>query len=234
MRTSWLRWIIGVPLALVVAVSAGTWIYLNVIREPAPERLTLDAATDAADSPAATAAGPADSEGVDGQWRATAGSQAGYRVPEVLNGQSTEAVGRTSDVTGSLTLAGTKATAATFVVDMTTVASDESRRDGQFRGRIMDVATHPKATFTLTAPIDFGEVPEVGGRLTATARGDLTMRGVTNAVTFELDAERTATGFSVAGSIPITFADYGIPNPSAGPAKVGDEGELEFLVVFAR
>ena len=164
----------------------------------------------------------------------TTGSQAGYRVPEVLNGQRTEAVGRTSSVTGALTLAGTRATEASFTVDLTTVTSNESRRDNQFRGRIMDVANHPEATFRLTAPIEFATVPEVGGRLTAPAKGELTMRGVTQPVSFEVEAERTAAGFSAAGSIPITFSDYGIPNPSAGPAQVGDEGELEFLLVFAR
>ena len=230
MRTTWLRWVIGVPLALLVLVSAGTWLYLDVIREPAPERLSLDEA--GADEAAAPA--PAATTGVDGRWTATTGSQAGYRVPEVLNGQSTEAVGRTTDVTGSLTIAGSRATEATFTVDLTTVASDESRRDNQFRGRIMDVVNHPEATFRLTEPIDFGTVPDVGGRLSASAEGELTMRGVTRPVTFDLEAERTAAGFSVAGSIPITFGDYGIPNPSAGPAQVGDEGELEFLVVFAR
>ena len=36
----------------------------------------------------------------------------------------------------------------------------------------------------------------------------------------------------VTGSIPITFADYGIDNPSFGPASVGDDGTLEFLLVF--
>ena len=232
MRNRWLRWIVGVPIALVVLVSAGTWLYLNVIREPAPERLSLDDVPTTSTTAAAVAAGADDS--VDGDWRATTGSQAGYRVPEVLNGQSTETVGRTPTVAGTLTLAGTKATAASFTVDLTTVSSDESRRDGQFRGRIMDVANHPQATFTLTSPIDFESVPEVGGRLRASATGELTLRGTTNRVTFDVEAERTATGFSVAGSIPITFSDYGIPNPSAGPAQVGDEGELEFLLVFAR
>ena len=237
MRSTWLRWLVGVPLALVVAVSAGTWLYLNVIRDPAPERLTLDTAADSGAD--AEAGAGADAEGgtptgVDGAWPATAGSQAGYRVPEILNGQRTEAVGRTSGVTGSLTIAGTTATEAAFTVDMTTVSSDEGRRDNQFRGRIMDVANHPTATFALTRPIDFATIPEVGGRLTAEATGELTLKGVTRSVTFSLDAERTADGFTVAGSIPITFRDYGIDNPSAGPAQVGDEGELEFLVVFAR
>ena len=237
MRTSWLKWIVAVPLALVVLVTGGTWVYLNVIREPAPERLTLDSATDDDDAGATTTAAPAPASAdgsVEGSWKAGAGSQAGYRVPEILNGQSTEAVGRTTAVTGSLTIEGSAATVATFTVDMASVASDESRRDNQFRGRIMDVANHPTSTFELTSPIELRSIPEVGSRLSAEATGDLTLRGRTQSVTFDLQAERTATGFTVAGSIPIVFADYGIPDPSAGPAQVGDEGELEFLVVFTR
>lgn len=37
-----------------------------------------------------------------------------------------------------------------------------------------------------------------------------------------------------AGAIPVTFSDFGIPNPGAGSAKVGDEGSLEFLLVLGR
>ena len=221
---------------LVAVVSAGTWLYLNVVRDPAPERLTLDGDAPSGDPTTTTTEGAAggDASVVDGTWRAAAGSQAGYRVPEVLNGQSTEGVGRTESVEGEVTIEGTKATAARFTVDLATVTSDEGRRDNQFRGRIMDVANHPNATFRLTSPIDFGSVPDVGARLTASAKGELTLRGTTRPVAFDVEAERTASGFSVAGSIPITFSDYGIPNPSAGPAQVGDEGELEFLLVFAR
>jgi hypothetical protein len=32
----------------------------------------------------------------------------------------------------------------------------------------------------------------------------------------------------------VTFADYGIPEPSFGPATVEDHGEVELLVVFTR
>lgn len=36
------------------------------------------------------------------------------------------------------------------------------------------------------------------------------------------------------GTIPVTFADSGIANPSGGPALVGDDGEVEVLLVFAK
>jgi polyisoprenoid-binding protein YceI len=68
--------------------------------------------------------------------------------------------------------------------------------------------------------------------VTATATGDLTLRGSTNSVTFEVQARLIRGTIEVLGDIPIVFADYGIPNPSGGPARVGDEGTLEFLLVF--
>jgi hypothetical protein len=42
----------------------------------------------------------------------TEGSQVGYRVEEVLNGQSNTAVGRTAAVTGGLTATPTQVTKA--------------------------------------------------------------------------------------------------------------------------
>jgi hypothetical protein len=54
-------------------------------------------------------------------------------------------------------------------------------------------------------------------------------------VTFPVSAERTATQIRVSGSIPVTFADYGIPNPSfASVVTTQDHGVLEFLLVFRR
>ena len=32
----------------------------------------------------------------------------------------------------------------------------------------------------------------------------------------------------------MTFSDYDIDDPSGGPASVGDDGELEVLLVFSR
>ncbi|MDQ1372827.1 MAG: hypothetical protein QOJ09_165 [Actinomycetota bacterium] len=213
-----------------VAVTAGTWGYIHLIKDDAPAPLSLDAAGSSNTTTSTAGATATGSSGLDGTFKVTTGSQAGYRVKEVLFGQSAEAVGRTSAVTGSITIVGAKVTAATFTVDMTTVASDEARRDNQFKGRIMDVATYPKATFALTDPIDFGSVPADGNQITTKATGKLTLHGVTKTVTFTVQAKHAGSTISVAGSIPVTFADYGIPNPSAGPANTADNGQLEFLL----
>jgi len=133
---------------------------------------------------------------------------------------------------GALTISGTTATAADFTVDMTTFSSDESRRDGQFNGRIMSVDEFPTAEFHLTSPIDFGSVPAEGTSITATATGDLTLRGVTKSVTFEVTAQVQNGKIGVLGNIPVLFSDYDIPNPSFGTISTQDHGLLEFVLVF--
>jgi polyisoprenoid-binding protein YceI len=226
-----LRVLLAVAAGALVLVTAGTWLYINVLRDEAPDRLTLDTSASQAGETTSTAAATG---GADGVWKVTSGSQAGYRVKEVLFGQSAEAVGRTSDVTGTFTIAGTEVTAGSFTVDMTTVTSDQSRRDGQFQGRIMEVSTYPTATFVLTSPIEVGSVPADGAQVDVEATGKLTLHGTTRTVTFPVQAKRTGAAIAVAGTIPIVFADYDISNPSGGPAQTEDHGELEFRLNFGR
>jgi polyisoprenoid-binding protein YceI len=212
--------------ALAVLVVGGTFVYINFIQDDAPEKLSLESST--AD-PA-----PADSGDVSGTWKATTGSQAGYRVDEVLFGQNTTAAGRTSDVTGQLVIDGTTVTTTKVVVDMTTVKSDQDRRDQQFQGRVMDTKTYPTATFELTKPIELGTLPAAGTTVTKQATGKLTLHGTTKEVTIDLTSRRNGSKIEVQGSVPIVFDEWGIPNPTFGPVTTEDHGELEFLVAFAR
>lgn len=240
MRKPWTKLAVAAALGAVLLATVGTWLYINVFRDDAPERLTLDESSGGTASSTTTAAaagvdgtGQA-GEGTDGTWKVASGSQAGYRVDEILFGQNATAVGRTEDVTGEIDVDGTRVVSGSFTVDMTTVRSDESRRDNQFRGRIMDVASHPTSTFRLTSPIEVGRLPADGEKVTAKATGELTLRGTTRSVTFDLEAQRSGPSIRVAGSIPIVFEEWGIPNPSFGPADTEDHGELEFLLVLSR
>jgi polyisoprenoid-binding protein YceI len=136
-------------------------------------------------------------------------------------------------VSGSFTVDGTAVTGGTVTVDMSTVVSDQSQRNAQFDGRIMDVATYPTATLHLTSPIALGSVPVLGEVGNATATASLTLHGVTHPVTFPVHYERTATGVSVLADVPITFATWGIANPSiAGFVTTASSGTLEVLLVL--
>ena len=235
-------------LGLVVVVLAGSFAYTRLADAPdAFDRddleQRLDSETTAADSTPDTAAdtapdstpdtAPADTEvapsgSLDGTWVVAEGSEVGYRVEETINGFAVTANGRTSEVTGSLLISGTTVTEGSFSVDMATVASDESRRDGQFRGRIMAVDQFPTAEFVLTSPIEFGS-PDA---TSATATGDLTLRGVTRSVTVEVTTSRRDGRIGVLGQVPVVFADFGIPNPSFASIVTEDDGVLEFVLVL--
>jgi polyisoprenoid-binding protein YceI len=213
--------------------AADTTIVVDVTTDAATATTAAETpATTAADAASATTAAAAD--GVSGVWNITQDSTLGYRVSEVLGGVDTEGAGRTNQVTGTLTIEGTTATAAEFTVDMASVVSDSDRRDGQFRTRIMTVDEFPTSTFVLTSPIEFGAIPADGEQITATATGDLTLRGVTNSVTFDVTAQIENGKIGVLGSIPVKFSDYEIPDPSNGFATVKDNGLLEFVLVFEK
>ena len=219
------RWLAGTPLAVLVALVGGAWFYTHVVEGKAPERLTLPSASPGASGPA----GPA-----DGRWTVTSASRVGYRVDEVLFGQRATAVGRTNKVTGSLVLAGRRVTTASFTVDMASVTSDRERRDGQYRNRIMETSRYPTATFELIRPIAFAALPADGVTVVEPATGWLTLHGQTKQLTFDVSARRDGNTIRVNGSITVFFADWGIPDPSFGPAQVNDHGVLEFLLVFAK
>jgi polyisoprenoid-binding protein YceI len=232
-RRGRLRWWIAGGVAVVVVLAVGgPFVYIHLIEGPPPAALSLPA------SPSTTAAGSSSGttaalSGVSGTWSVGPGSMVGYRVAEVLIGQQTTAVGRSSTVSGSFTVSGTTVTAGTVTVDMSSVVSDQSQRNAQFDGRIMDVAAYPTATLKLTSPIALGSTPAVGQVGHATATGTLTMHGATHAVSFPVQFERSTGTVSVLADVPITFATWGIANPSiAGFVTTASTGTLEALLVL--
>jgi polyisoprenoid-binding protein YceI len=228
-RNKW-TWIIGVPVLLVIVFVGGPFVYINFIKEDAPPPLKLESVDKSkSTSSSTTAATPVS---IDGTWDVKSGSQVGYRAKEVLFGQSTEAAGRTTGVTGTMTVDATTVEDATFTADLTGLKSDSGNRDSQVQGRILNTAQFPKATFELRKPIDLGSVPADLKEITVDATGDLTIHGTTKPVTFTITARRNGSVIETNGSVPITWSEYGIGAPSGGPATVEDRGSMEFLITF--
>ncbi len=218
-------------IALVVVVAAvigGTALYAKIENDKAPDELGLSTPTASASTETGETADPAD---LAGEWTIADGSQAGYRVDEVLNGQDVTVVGRTEDVDGTLTIDGTELSAADITVSMTTVATDNSNRDSQFLD-ILKTAENPTSTFTLTEPVDISAVS--AGVASVQAVGDLTIAGVTKSVTVALEAQTTADGVEVSGTIPVTFSDFGVEAPDLGFVKVEDSGTVEMLLQLTK
>ena len=240
MKRHWKK-IVGALVVVIALVVGGSWFYAKVINKAPAKSSTTDLAnaldkpvppTDSGPSTTAANTPPRAANDLTGVWRAVSTSLIRYRVDESINGFASTAVGGTNKITGSVTIEGKQVRAAGFTVDATSFSSDESRRDEQFRGRVMEVAKFPTATFNITTPIEFASVPADGKTAQVTATGDLTLHGTTKPVTFDLVAMRKNGKIGVLGTIPILFADYGIPNPSFATISTKDHGDLEFIIVL--
>ena len=243
-----------------VAVVGAVWFFL--LRSDAPPPVALDDAiasvtddTAASDSETATTSAPetttapettsgpdttsapSSTAGLDGGWVIDqSNSFAGYRIGEELaNIGTVTAVGRTSNVEASLQFAGSQVTDLAVTVDMTSLESDRSTRDSARRTRGLETASFPTATFVLAEAIDLGSIPEEGAAFTATAIGDLTLHGVTNSVTLDLEGSLVAGTVVVVGSTDVTLTDYDIEAPTGFSVLTIEEvGTIEVQLAFVR
>jgi polyisoprenoid-binding protein YceI len=167
-----------------------------------------------------------------GRWHpvAPAGSFVGYRVDERYLGVGVRtAVGRTSAVTGSVTVDGDRVAAADLRADMRTVRSDQARRDDTLRFRAIETDRYPSARFTLAGPV------ALSARAKRTT-GTLTLHGRRAPIVVTVRGQRlSGDRLELVGSAPIRFATFAIEPPSvAGLVTVSDHGLLEFRLVLAR
>ncbi|WP_246454269.1 YceI family protein [Leucobacter denitrificans] len=151
----------------------------------------------------------------------------------MLRGTDVTVTGRTSEVTGSLEISddGLTLETAEFTVDVASIATDQSQRDSYFRDSAIRVSENPEAGFVLTSPVTVDALPEAGEIVELEITGDLSIAGETNAVTTVVQVRSDGSTTELAGSIPITFADYGVEAPSLGFVKVEDNGFVEFQLV---
>ncbi|HEY9557300.1 MAG TPA: YceI family protein [Acidimicrobiales bacterium] len=244
--------VIAVVVVLLVAAGAGgVWWYL---RDDAPEEVSLDSALESANGDeeagdgGTTTTGEDDAagEGIEGSWvvdtesggfdfDTATGSFVGFRIQEELSSiGSTTAVGRTGDITGGIVIDGTTVTEAGFEVDVTTIATNESRRDDKVQ-QALETGTFPTATFELTEPIELPAGAADGAPVSVTAVGDLTIHGVTKPVEMAMDAQVSGDRIVLVGSVDVTFSDFGVQVPSAPVVlSVDDHGTLELQLLLVR
>src|SRR5438552_14636843 len=160
--------------ALILGAAGLGILYFVVFAGSSPQKLTLS-------SPAPSASGSTSPEASPGAgtWTVGSGSQTGYRVREKLASLSapSDAVGRTTAVTGTLTLAqessGYSVTAANFSVDVSKLSSDQSRRDQRIHSQGLESDRYPTATFTLASPTALSADPASGQTMHVSATATL-------------------------------------------------------------
>jgi len=232
---------IGVAAAVVVVLAIGGFLLWQVFGGSTPEAVSLSSPSL---SPVASASGAAPAS-LDGTWTIddATGSLAegtstfaGYRVQEELSGiGANTAVGRTQNVTGSMTIDGSTITDLSVSVDMTSLQSDDDRRDNQLHSRGLETDAFPTATFTLTEPIDVGTKPKQGQQIHVNATGDFTLHGVTKSVHVPITAQWSGDRVEAVASFDVALADYQITPPTGFLVlSIADTGTVEMHLLFTK
>ena len=129
---------------------------------------------------------------------------------------------------------GTTVTAASFTVDLTSITTNESRRDDKVQSAL-DTGDYPEATFVLTSPLDLGDGATSGEAVEVSATGDLTIHGVTTSVALPIQAKLVDDTIVLVGSTEISFSDYGVDVPSSPVVlSVSDQGTVEVQLLLVK
>ncbi|HXY71199.1 MAG TPA: YceI family protein [Actinomycetota bacterium] len=230
---------VGIVAAALIVAIAGAYAAFVVIggSTSAAPPVSLSTATPSASFPSSTSGGvPASFNGTWTLARTGSSSFVGYRVREQFSflPAPSVAVGRTTALTGSLTVSGLKIAAVSVKADLTQLHSDKPMRDERMQTMGLETDRFPSASFTLTSPVSFAKRPPAGTIVRVVAHGNLSLHGVTRSVSIPLQARWSGDQIQVVGSLPIVFADYGITPPSIGPVTVQDHGTMELQLVFAK
>jgi polyisoprenoid-binding protein YceI len=223
---------LGVVVIAIVAVLASL-VWYQFFRDDAPVSASLAEAASAVQ-----ASGSARIDDIAGQWSTANGGKSflGYRVGEELAGiGTTTAVGRTANVQSTVVIAETEVTSATIVGDLTMLTSDSSMRDQALRQQALQTSTFRTAQFELTTPIVLGDELEKDAAVDLFAQGNLTIHGVTQAVSFPLQAQVSGSYLLIVGSMDTQFADYNIAAPSSPRVlALDDHGTIEVQLVLSQ
>jgi polyisoprenoid-binding protein YceI len=223
-------WILSGLGVLVVGggVAYGSFAVLAGGGSPAPLTLTPSGASRTA--PSAPTIGH-----IAGTWTVGTGSVAGYRVHEKLAilPAPSDAVGRTSQITGQATVVNSggthTVTAATFTVQVNTLTSDRSMRDQRVHTMGLQTDTYPTATFSLASPITLPAAASTGQVVKVTATGPLTLHGQTRTVSIPLSLQLSGSTFEAVGSISFPWSEFGMTAPNFGNfVTVADTATMEF------
>ena len=184
-------------------------------------------------APATEAVTPAKPVVADGTYTI---DPAGSEVVWIGKKVTREHKGTISLANGTVSVAGGTLVGGTIVVDMTTMTNSDLDAEsganllGDLAGDdFFSVANHPTATFEI---VDFTP-NEAGG----TAKGNLTIKGVTNTQTIDLSMNTSENGLELRGMMAVDRTKFGIQYGSGsffenlGDKAIDDMFKLGFFVL---
>ena len=170
----------------------------------------------------------------------SSGSEARYVVREQLAFLDfpNDAVGVTQDVEGKLVLGpdGTVSAGDSLIrVDLSTLQSDEDRRDNYVRNRTLGTGQYPHTDFVPTAISGLEWPLPSTGEASFSITGDMTIRDVTKEVTWETTAQFGEDSITGKATTNFTFGEFDLAVPSVAVVlSVEDNIRLEIDFVLQK
>ena len=227
--------IAGVAVVAVIALAAGWWLFVRSDAKLATEPPAIP--QDLVNATATPDGDDADASGLT--FRIVADrSEAAYFVGEKLASLPvpSTAKGTTSDIEGAFLLTADGdalggETTSQFTVGLTTLVSNESRRDSRVQ-EALETGAFPTTTFTVSNVSGYDPTIPDGQQQDLLLTGTLDLHGVQHEVTWEVEALREANVITALATVTIAFADYDITPPSIGGfVSVEDEATLQLQIV---
>ena len=227
-------WVAAIPIVIAVILGIGLFGRGNVASgelslddldtpsaqttESAPGDTADDTTTDTVTG---TVALPAD---LAASYVVTSGI-ATYSVDETLNGLSTQGVGSTEMVSGTVAPGGV----FTFDIDLSTFTSDQSRRDAKvsdwFAGA--PIGTFSSDAFDLPASAAVGEVVALA------VPGTMMINAIEHSTEWDVEARLEANGdLSLQGETDIVLSDFDIPVIAIPFVTMSDAARIEVLLTL--
>ncbi len=146
-----------------------------------------------------------------------------------------DAVGETSDVGGSITFnadGSVDSNAAIITVDLTTLQSDEDRRNRYLRTRSLQSDTFPTAEFVIQETPGLPWPLPLDGEATFQLVGDMTLHGVTRPLTWDATAQFNDNSVSGQARTSFTFEEFDMDVPSVS-VVLSVENDIRLEIDFA-
>jgi len=163
-------------------------------------------------------------------------SEARFSLDELLRGNPKTVVGVTDQVTGGIQVDfdnPANSQIGVFQINADTLTTDNNFRNGAIQRFILETSQYEFITFTPSSIAGLPESMTLGETLTFTITGDLTIKDITNEVTFEATvtpvSETRLEGYA---STIVAHAEYNITIPEVQQVADVDEEvllEIEFV-----
>jgi polyisoprenoid-binding protein YceI len=161
-------------------------------------------------------------------------SSAKYVVEETLSGLPATAVGVTTDVSGEIYLTADglyDGAESKFMVDLSTLKTDESRRDNFVRDNVLQTRQFQFAEFVIESVDGFPAGYVEGDEANLTLVGTMTIRDVSLPMTFTVLARQAADTLTATADTEFNMSDFGIDPPQVAIAKAKDGVVLQVVLI---